>query len=166
LFLAPFDFSLMNLKTKTKIKVLAKSIGLVGLILGAVILSTFGFSLQEETEPVLTEELPHRQLKCDVEKANPSGMVVLYIIGCFYLFLALAIICDEMFVPSLEVIAEQLDMGPDVAGATLMAAGGSAPELFTSAIGTFQKSDVGFGTIVGSAVFNVLFVIAMCVLFF
>ena len=81
------------------------------------------------------------------------------------MFLALAIICDEMFVPSLEVLSDQLNMGPDVAGATLMAAGGSAPELFTSAIGTFQESDVGFGTIVGSAVFNVLFVIAMCVIF-
>ena len=43
-----------------------------------------------------------------------------------------------------------------------MAAGGSAPELFTSFIGTFNQSAVGFGTIVGSAVFNVLFVIGTC----
>merc|ERR1719447_1909701 len=44
-----------------------------------------------------------------------------------------------------------------------MAAGGSAPELFTSIIGVFIAiSDVGIGTIVGSAVFNVLFVIAAC----
>lgn len=43
-----------------------------------------------------------------------------------------------------------------------MAAGGSAPELFTSLIGVFAESDVGFGTIVGSAVFNVLFVIGLC----
>ena len=46
---------------------------------------------------------------------------------------------------------------------TWMAAGGSAPELATSVLGVFfSKSDVGFGTIVGSAVFNVLFVIACC----
>jgi len=46
-----------------------------------------------------------------------------------------------------------------------MAAGGSAPELFTSFIGVFiSNSNVGFGTIVGSAVFNVLFVIGMCAL--
>ena len=39
----------------------------------------------------------------------------------------------------------------------------SAPELATSIIGVFiSRSDVGFGTIVGSAVFNVLFVIACC----
>ena len=54
-------------------------------------------------------------------------------------------------------------MSPDVAGATFMAAGGSAPELFTSVIGVFiAKNDVGIGTIVGSAVFNILFVIAAC----
>ncbi|CAE7346526.1 Slc24a1, partial [Symbiodinium sp. KB8] len=50
--------------------------------------------------------------------------------------------------------------------ATFMAAGGSAPELFTSFIGVFiSVSNVGFGTIVGSAVFNVLFVIGMCAIF-
>ena len=43
----------------------------------------------------------------------------------------------------------QLNLSNDVAGATLMAAGGSAPELATSFVGTFQRSDVGFGTIVG-----------------
>ena len=57
----------------------------------------------------------------------------------------------------------QLGVSPDVAGATFMAAGGSAPGLFTSVIGVFiAQSDVGIGTIVGSAVFNILFVIAAC----
>ena len=86
------------------------------------------------------------------------------IVGVLYLFLAIAIICDELFVPALEVIAEKWELSDDVAGATLMAAGGSAPELATSFIGTFQGSTVGLGTIVGSAVFNVLFVIGMCAL--
>jgi K+-dependent Na+/Ca+ exchanger-like protein len=99
------------------------------------------------------------------EGAHPPGMVVLYIIGVLYLFVALAVVCDDFFVPPLESISEMWNMNDDVAGATLMAAGGSAPELATSLIGTFQGSDVGFGTIVGSAVFNVLFVIACCVMF-
>eukprot|EP00602_Paraphysomonas_sp_CaronLab_P000788 CAMPEP_0185030022 /NCGR_PEP_ID=MMETSP1103-20130426/16733_1 /TAXON_ID=36769 /ORGANISM="Paraphysomonas bandaiensis, Strain Caron Lab Isolate" /LENGTH=643 /DNA_ID=CAMNT_0027564985 /DNA_START=72 /DNA_END=2003 /DNA_ORIENTATION=+ len=97
--------------------------------------------------------------------ANPTELIIGYIIGSIYLFVALAIVCDEFFVPALEEIAGSWKMSDDVAGATLMAAGGSAPELATSLIGTFQGSDVGFGTIVGSAVFNVLFVIACCVLF-
>lgn len=84
------------------------------------------------------------------------------------MFYALAIVCDDYFVPSLEKISEvrkkmQLDflyynkhgidlnsglfcfffvfflqnlqLSEDVAGATFMAAGSSAPELFTSLIG-------------------------------
>merc|ERR1719270_593695 len=91
--------------------------------------------------------------------------VILYCIGMVWMFTAMAIVCDEYFVPGLEVIAEELQVSEDVAGATLMAAGGSAPELFTSLIGAFQETDVGFGTIVGSAVFNVLFVIGMCAIY-
>jgi sodium/potassium/calcium exchanger 2 len=48
------------------------------------------------------------------------------------MFIALAIVCDEFFVPTLSVIIERLKITEDVAGATFMAAGGSAPELFTS----------------------------------
>jgi len=47
-----------------------------------------------------------------------------------------------------------------VAGATFMAAGSSAPELFTSLMGVFAvHNDVGVGTIVGSAVFNLCCII-------
>uniref|UniRef100_A0A3B4CGB8 Sodium/calcium exchanger membrane region domain-containing protein n=1 Tax=Pygocentrus nattereri TaxID=42514 RepID=A0A3B4CGB8_PYGNA len=95
-----------------------------------------------------------------------QGAVVLHMFGMLYMFIALAIVCDEFFVPALTVITEKLEISDDVAGATFMAAGGSAPELFTSVIGVFiSHSNVGIGTIVGSAVFNILFVIGMCALF-
>ncbi|XP_059512544.1 sodium/potassium/calcium exchanger 2 isoform X9 [Myotis daubentonii] len=95
-----------------------------------------------------------------------KGAILLHVIGMIYMFIALAIVCDEFFVPSLTVITEKLAISDDVAGATFMAAGGSAPELFTSLIGVFiAHSNVGIGTIVGSAVFNILFVIGMCALF-
>ena len=95
-----------------------------------------------------------------------NGAVILLVVGVMYMFLSLAIICDEFFVPSLERMTTVYNIPDDIAGATLMAAGGSAPELFTSFIGVFlAKSNVGFGTIVGSAVFNVLFVIGCCVIF-
>ena len=95
----------------------------------------------------------------------PGAQIIVLTIGVVYMFFGLAIVCDEFFVPALEVMAEKLELKDDVAGATLMAAGGSAPELFTSLIGTFNRSDVGIGTIVGSAVFNVMFVIGMCAIF-
>uniref|UniRef100_A0A2I3HK11 Sodium/potassium/calcium exchanger 1 n=1 Tax=Nomascus leucogenys TaxID=61853 RepID=A0A2I3HK11_NOMLE len=95
-----------------------------------------------------------------------QGWVVLHIFGMMYVFVALAIVCDEYFVPALGVITDKLQISEDVAGATFMAAGGSAPELFTSLIGVFiSHSNVGIGTIVGSAVFNILFVIGTCSLF-
>lgn len=54
-------------------------------------------------------------------------------------------------------------MSADVAGATFMAAATSAPELFVNVIGTFiTEGDIGVGTIVGSAVFNILAVAACC----
>ncbi|RDD46275.1 Sodium/potassium/calcium exchanger Nckx30C [Trichoplax sp. H2] len=97
------------------------------------------------------------------QSQKSNGAIVLHFIGVIYMFVALSIVCDNYFVPTLEVIVVKWSISEDVAGATFMAAGGSAPELFTSLIGTFiARSNVGFGTIIGSAVFNILFVIGMC----
>ncbi|XP_049755447.1 sodium/potassium/calcium exchanger 4 isoform X2 [Elephas maximus indicus] len=94
------------------------------------------------------------------------GAVLLHILGTLYMFYALAIVCDDFFVPSLEKICERLHLSEDVAGATFMAAGSSTPELFASVIGVFiTHGDVGVGTIVGSAVFNILCIIGVCGLF-
>merc|ERR1719161_773331 len=98
-------------------------------------------------------------------KAEKAGWFVWYLFNIFYMFCALAIVCDEFFVPALECFVDEFEISMDVAGATFMAAGGSMPELFTSFIATFQESTVGFAAIVGSAVFNVLFVIGVCALF-
>ncbi|XP_072895599.1 sodium/potassium/calcium exchanger 4-like [Hemitrygon akajei] len=99
-------------------------------------------------------------------KERQHGGVLLHIAGAVYMFYALAIVCDDFFVPALEKICERLHLNEDVAGATFMAAGSSAPELFASVIGVFiTHGDVGVGTIVGSAVFNILCIIGVCGLF-
>ncbi|XP_067649798.1 sodium/potassium/calcium exchanger 4-like isoform X2 [Haliotis asinina] len=100
-----------------------------------------------------------------LEDTQDGGVFVHILIAC-YLIGALALICDDYFVVSLERICEDLQIESDVAGATFMAAGSSAAEFFTSIIGVFiAKSDVGIGTIVGSAVFNLLFIIGICGIF-
>ena len=72
--------------------------------------------------------------------------------------------CDDYFVPSLEKISDGLKLSADVAGATFMAAGSSAPELFVSladnVIANPPKS-IGIGTIIGSAIFNILVIIGL-----
>lgn len=80
--------------------------------------------------------------------------------------MGLAIVCDEYFVSSLDRICEEMKLSPDVAGATFMAAGSSAPELATVIIGVFfAKDDIGVSGVIGSAVFNIMFVISVCALF-
>lgn len=78
---------------------------------------------------------------------------------CVYI---LSIVTDEYFVTSLDQIAHKWDLPHNVAGASLMAMGSSAPELAIALLALFKDggahSDVGIGTIVGSAVFNILII--------
>lgn len=98
-----------------------------------------------------------------IRDAKNKYWVIVHITIIAYMLLGLNTVCDAYFTGALDQMVNQWKVKPDVAGATFMAAGGSAPELFTSLIGTIvSESDVGFGTIVGSAVFNVLFVIGLC----
>ncbi|XP_036003185.1 sodium/potassium/calcium exchanger 4 isoform X2 [Fundulus heteroclitus] len=123
---------------------------------------------ENDTEPKNCSEPAIHEFPDDLFTNNErkSGAVLLHIAATLYMFLALAITCDEYFVTSLEKICEKLDLSEDVAGATFMAAGSSAPELFASVIGVFiTHGDVGVGTIVGSAVFNILCIIGVCGIF-
>mmetsp|Transcript_93232 Transcript_93232/g.266532 ORF Transcript_93232/g.266532 Transcript_93232/m.266532 type:complete len:185 (+) Transcript_93232:1076-1630(+) len=83
--------------------------------------------------------------------------------GIIFIFVGIAIVCDEYFQPALEAISEALDLSADVAGATFLAAGSSAPELFTSLSDAFSvcPASMGIGTIVGSAMFNILVIVAL-----
>ncbi|KAM7374239.1 hypothetical protein PAMP_006910 [Pampus punctatissimus] len=120
----------------------------------ALFLSSRPDTIHEFPEDIFTKE------------QRKKGAVVLHVLCAIYMFYALAIVCDDYFVPSLEKISENLQLSEDVAGATFMAAGSSAPELFTSLIGVFiTKGDVGVGTIVGSAVFNILVIIGLSGIF-
>lgn len=91
------------------------------------------------------------------------GGVAFHFAICLHIFCALTVVCDDYFVASLNRITKCLGLKPDVAGATFMAVGSSAPTLFISIISTFfTEGDIGLGTIVGSTIFNTLFIIALC----
>lgn len=95
------------------------------------------------------------------------GGIFAYLLGVVYLFIGIAIVCDDFFVASLERICEALSLSDDVAGATFMAAGSSAPELAASAMSLINSNtdnSIGIGTIVGSAVFNILVIIGTTVI--
>ena len=91
--------------------------------------------------------------------------VAIHLALTLYTFLGLAIVCDEYFCESLEQISSALQLSDDVAGATFMAAGSSAPELFTALITIFvAPGEQGIGTIVGSAVFNICVIVGITAL--
>jgi hypothetical protein len=98
-----------------------------------------------------TEDCPE-----DAVYTLPYFLIILY---CFFM---LAIIVDDYFEPVLSTISTKLGLSEDVAGATFMAAGSSAPELLTSLSDAFvSKNSIGVGTIVGSAMFNILIIVAL-----
>ncbi|MGB0757282.1 MAG: calcium/sodium antiporter [Patescibacteria group bacterium] len=73
-------------------------------------------------------------------------------------------VVDGYFVPALEAIAEKWKLSYEAAGATLMAMGSSAPELFVALIAILKPGDheaIGVGAIVGSALFNILVIIGI-----
>lgn len=113
--------------------------------------------------------------------------VIIYFTSLMYLFLGIAIIAD-IFMCSIEKITSKTTKikYPDaskpngygekevkiwndtVANLTLMALGSSAPEILLSVIeicgNEFLAGDLGPGTIVGSAAFNLLVITAICVI--
>jgi len=91
-------------------------------------------------------------------------MIILYLFVLIIAFYLLAIVCEDFFIGSLDAISDKLKLPSDVAGATLMAVGSSAPELFTALFALFRAGnhgDVGAGTIVGLAIFNILVIIGV-----
>ena len=114
-----------------------------------------------------------------------EARAVLYFVALLYSFLGVSIVAD-VFMCAIEKITSKTKLihiagdagdGPEaievsvwngtVANLTLMALGSSAPEILLSIIeivgNGFEAGELGPGTIVGSAAFNLLVISAVCV---
>jgi len=93
----------------------------------------------------------------DTSALEWAKLIVLTVVALW----ALSVVTEDRFVPALNVISEYFKIPDSVAGATLMAAGASSPELFSSLIALFiTHSALGVGTVVGSEIFNQLMISA------
>ena len=108
---------------------------------------------------------------CKRSWADPAGLkspgaIPLYFVGVLWCFAGIAHVAERYFAVAIARMVEVWDLPPAVAGATLMAAGSSAPELIAELIATFVADtyDVGTGTVVGSAVFNQLVIVGGAIL--
>lgn len=128
--------------------------------------------------------LPCWQPLTGVSFEERIGRGVVYFLALAYLFIGVSIISDR-FMAAIEVITSQereVSMkrssgekqivvvrvwNETVANLTLMALGSSAPEILLSVIEIwakdFKAGDLGPGTIVGSAAYNLFVIIAICV---
>lgn len=89
-------------------------------------------------------------------------MIIVYILILLVCFVILARIVDLFFIVSLDRISKDLKLSSDAAGATLMAVGSSAPELFVALFSVLKPGEhqaIGIGSIVGSAIFNLLVIV-------
>ncbi len=87
----------------------------------------------------------------------------LILVLCFYL---IAVVSDKYFVEALDKISKKLKLSSEITWATFMAIWSSAPELFTSIFTVFAifgasagNESMWAGTIVWSAIFNVLVIV-------
>ena len=97
------------------------------------------------------------------QKQRLSGAIIFHIIFAIYLFKSILIVCNEYFMNSIELIGKRLNLDQDVLGATFMAIGSSTPEVFISLVSIFASdSQEGIGSFVGSAIFNILFIVGIC----
>jgi cation:H+ antiporter len=79
--------------------------------------------------------------------------------------LALLALGGEALVRGAARIAVRFGVSPLVIGLTVVAMGTSAPELVVSLLATFEdKPEVAVGNVVGSNIFNVLFILGACAL--
>ena len=90
--------------------------------------------------------------------AHRLGRAVVYCV----LGLILLVAAGYFIVSGARGIAQQFGVGEFVIGATVVAVGTSVPELATAVIAKLRGHDeVGLGTILGSNIFNGLFVVAL-----
>ncbi|HSQ88242.1 calcium/sodium antiporter [Romboutsia sp.] len=123
---------------------------------GLMLLALFGIFMYYLIEMAITskEEMNIEQAKEDISMGKSILMSILGIIGIF--------IGGQMVVNSASNIAIAWGMSENLIGLTIVAIGTSLPEFVTSVIAARKgESDIAIGNVVGSNLFNILFVLGL-----
>ena len=87
--------------------------------------------------------------------------ILFSVLGVFLLYLG-----GNFIVDGSVAVANRLKIAPIVIGLTVVAMGTSMPELFVSLFGAIDgKSDIAVGNVIGSNIFNIIFVLGISSLF-
>lgn len=144
--LAAFDTALGNGESN----IISRSEAFILLILmGIFLYSVITFALRSRKESGASDD--------DNDKPKSLLKCILFTVGG----LAGIIIGGQLVVDNASKIAQKFGMSETLVGLTIVAVGTSLPELVTSIVAARKgESDIAIGNVVGSNVFNILFVLA------
>ena len=101
------------------------------------------------------EEVPLDEVEELDEKDTLLRLIIMIVLG-----MAAIVIGSNLTIDAATYIAEELGVSQRLIGLTIIAFGTSLPELVTSMTAAWKgKSDLAIGNIVGSNIFNILFVL-------
>lgn len=112
-----------------------------------------GSSLVESGTKGVTSVIDH---SCYATPFEINGGWALELYAAVLLCALIAVLCDRYLMSTLEGYVARYKIPEEVAGVTFLALGGSAPELAIHVLATVQGNEIGMGTVIGSAVFNLL----------
>ncbi len=138
--------------TEASTNVMTRSEGLVLLLIFSVFMY-YIFEIARKNRHAEREEVAPDP----AEKPTWGKQIILTLVG-----LAAIIFGGDLVVRNSTEIAMSLGMSETLVGLTIVAVGTSLPELVTSIIAALKKeSDIAIGNIVGSNIFNILFVLGI-----
>lgn len=122
---------------------------------GIILLAVFAFYLFKTIRTALKNKTEEEEGK----KMSALKSIIFIVAG-----LAAVVIGGDMVVDNSVIIAEKLGMSKTLIGLTIIAMGTSLPELVTSIVAARKgENGLALGNVVGSNIFNILFVLAMSV---
>ena len=126
----------------------------IGRIDGIILLSLFVFyvikSMSSDNNQVTNEP--------NIKNDKLYKTILKIVVGLFLL----VVNCD-LFIDSAVNIARELNVSEAFISLTIVSCGTSLPELVSSVTAAFKKkSDIAIGNIVGSNIFNILFILGTC----
>ena len=172
-FIHPIHISKISIRRDSKFLLLSTFIlsgiiifGRITALLGIFMCACLGYYIYyayqtDKRHQRLVEEMNQGIPPVSRKKKPLWPFVLRTIIG-----IGLTIFGAKILVDNAVMLAEHMNVSEAVIGLTLIAVGTSLPELVTSIIASLKKqSDVVFGNIVGSNIYNALFILGLTAVF-
>jgi cation:H+ antiporter len=133
----------------------------IGIIEGIVFF--IGILLYSVVSVILAKKEKSREVKDEFIEGVVHKPLKIWIAILFIFFgLVLLVYGSNLFLEASVEIAKIFGMSQAVIGLTIIAVGTSLPELVTSAVAAYKnESDIAIGNVVGSNVFNILFILGI-----